>query len=132
MVEEGSAENMMITVAIGARADFTDVEVDAATAQVAQYDLAIFQLETNLPATLRAIDRAHAAGVRVLLNPAPIQALPELIYRKLAFATPDELRPRARPGSRPTTMPASDRRPPHSSPRASARSLPAPGVGEDA
>lgn len=89
MVEEGSAENM-ITVAIGACAHFTDAEVDAATAQVAQYDLAIFQLETNLPATLRAIDRAHAAGVRVLLNPAPIQALPESIYRKLAFATPNE------------------------------------------
>ncbi|MBL8699004.1 MAG: ribokinase [Alphaproteobacteria bacterium] len=89
MVEEGSAENM-ITVAIGACAHFTDAEVDAATAQLAGCDLAIFQLETNLPATLRAIDRAHAAGIRVLLNPAPVQALPDSIYPKLAYATPNE------------------------------------------
>ncbi|MBM3526404.1 MAG: ribokinase [Alphaproteobacteria bacterium] len=89
MVEEGSAENM-ITVAIAACAHFTDAEVDAATARLTGYDVAIFQLETNLPATLRAIDRAHAAGVKVLLNPAPVQALPEAIYPKLAFATPNE------------------------------------------
>lgn len=89
MVEEASAENM-ITVAIGACAHFTDAEVDAATASLAGRDLAIFQLETNLPATLRAIDRAHAAGVKILLNPAPVQALPESVFAKLAYITPNE------------------------------------------
>ena len=89
MVEEGSAENM-ITVAIGACAHFTDSEVDAATVALTGCDLAIFQLETNLPATLRAIDRAHAAGVKILLNPAPVQALPASVFPKLAYITPNE------------------------------------------
>ncbi len=89
MVEENSAENM-ITVAIGACAHFTDAEVDAATAALAGCDIAIFQLETNLPATLRAIDKAHAAGVKILLNPAPVQALPESVFAKLAYITPNE------------------------------------------
>ncbi len=89
MVEEGSAENM-ITVAIGACAHFTAAEVDAATTALAGCDLAMFQLETNLPATLRAIDRAHAAGVKTVLNPAPAQALPDSVFPKLTYITPNE------------------------------------------
>jgi ribokinase len=89
MVEEGSAENM-ITVAIGACAHFTNAEVDAAVAASKGSDLAIFQLETNLEATLRAIDAVHRAGTKVLLNPAPVQKLPDTIFPKIAFLTPNE------------------------------------------
>jgi ribokinase len=89
MVEEGSAENM-ITVAIGACAHFTDAEVDAAVAAAAGSDLAIFQLETNLKATLRAIDAMHRAGTKVLLNPAPVQKLPDTVFPQIAFLTPNE------------------------------------------
>lgn len=89
MAEEGSAESM-ITVAIGACAHFTDAEVDAAVAAARGSDLAIFQHETNIEATLRAIDAVHRAGIRVLHNPAPMQKLPDSIYPKIAYLTPNE------------------------------------------
>ena len=89
MVEEGSAENM-ITVAIGACAHFTDAEVDAAVAAARGSDIAVFQLETNLAATLRAIRAMRAAGTRTLLNPAPVQALPDDIFAHIDVLTPNE------------------------------------------
>lgn len=89
MVEEGSAENM-ITVAVGACALFTDAEVDAAVAAARGSAVAILQLENNLAATLRAIDGMHRAGTRVLLNPAPVQALPDAVFAKIDYLTPNE------------------------------------------
>jgi ribokinase len=89
MVEEGSAENM-ITVAIGPCAHFTDAEVDAAVAAARGSDIAVFQLETNLPATLRAIRAMREAGTRTLLNPAPVQELPDDIFPAIDFLTPNE------------------------------------------
>ncbi len=89
MVEEGSAENM-ITVAIGPCAHFTDAEVDAAVAAARGSDIAVFQLETNLPATLRAIRAMRDAGTRTLLNPAPVQELPDNIFPAIDFLTPNE------------------------------------------
>ena len=89
MVEEGSAENM-ITVAIGPCARFTAAEVDAALDAARGRDIAVFQLETNLDATLRAIRAAKAAGMRTLLNPAPVQALPDDIFAQVDFLTPNE------------------------------------------
>ena len=89
MVEEGSAENM-ITVAIGPCAHFTDAEVDAAVAAARGSDIAVFQLETNLPATLRAIRAMRDAGTRTLLNPAPVQELPDDIFPAIDFLTPNE------------------------------------------
>jgi ribokinase len=89
MVEEATAENM-ITVAIGACARFTDAEVDAAVAAARGCAVALFQLETNLEATLRAIRGAKAAGLRTLFNPAPVQSLPDDIFPQVDFLTPNE------------------------------------------
>lgn len=89
MVEEGTAENM-ITVAIGACARFTDAEVDAAVGAARGCAVALFQLETNLEATLRAIRGANAAGMRTLFNPAPVQSLPDDIFPQVDFLTPNE------------------------------------------
>jgi ribokinase len=91
MVEEATAENM-ITVAIGACARFTGAEVDAAVAAAAARGcaVALFQLETNLEATLHAIRGARAAGMRTLFNPAPVQSLPDDIFPQVDFLTPNE------------------------------------------
>jgi ribokinase len=89
MVEDGSAENM-ITLAMGACGHFTDAEVDAAVAGARGCTVALFQLETNLGATLRAIRAMRAAGARTILNPAPARELPGDIYPHVDVLTPNE------------------------------------------
>jgi ribokinase len=89
MVEDGSAENMIV-VSLGACGHFTDAEVDAAVAAARGSDIALFQLETNPGATLRAIRAMRAAGTRTLLNPAPALELPADIYPAIDVLTPNE------------------------------------------
>ncbi|MFM8988672.1 MAG: ribokinase, partial [Alphaproteobacteria bacterium] len=89
MVEDGSAENM-IALAMGACGHFTDAEVDAAVAGGSDCAVALFQLETNLGATLRAIRAMRAAGARTILNPAPARDLPADIYPHVDVLTPNE------------------------------------------
>ncbi|GAP82484.1 putative ribokinase [Rosellinia necatrix] len=53
-------------------------------------DLLIMQLEIPLPAVLAALSAARAAGVPVLLNPAPAQPLPDAAYAGLAHLVLNE------------------------------------------
>ena len=53
-------------------------------------DSFICQLETPLPVVRHAVALAHAAGVPVLLNPAPAQALPEELLAQVDVLVPNE------------------------------------------
>lgn len=53
-------------------------------------DLLIMQLEIPLPTVLAALSAARAAGVPVLLNPAPARVLPEEAYVGLAHLVVNE------------------------------------------
>jgi ribokinase len=50
----------------------------------------VIQLEIPLSAVLSAIRSANAQGAKVVLNPAPAQALPLDIYPHLTVITPNE------------------------------------------
>ena len=50
----------------------------------------LMQLETPLPTVLFAAQAAKAAGVPVILNPAPATKLPSALYRCLEWITPNE------------------------------------------
>ncbi|ROW14625.1 hypothetical protein VPNG_03183 [Cytospora leucostoma] len=53
-------------------------------------DLLIMQLEVPLPTVLGALSAARAAGIPVLLNPAPAAELPGAAYRGLAHLVVNE------------------------------------------
>jgi len=67
---DAAAENVIV-VDSGANARLTPQHVDAASEFVGQARLVLAQLETPIPATLRAFEIARAAGGATLLNAAP-------------------------------------------------------------
>ncbi|MEP6872114.1 MAG: ribokinase [Anaerolineaceae bacterium] len=59
-------------------------EIEAAADAIRSAQMLLVQFEVGMDATLRAMEVAHEAGVRVLLNPAPISPYPP---QMLALAT---------------------------------------------
>lgn len=79
-----------ITVVPGANAQLGPSHVDTARPVLDGAHLLLLQLETPLPTIARAIDHACAAGVPVMLNPAPAQPLPQEWYARLDYLIPNE------------------------------------------
>lgn len=74
---EDSGENAIMVVP-GANGMVTEEDVEAASSVIQASDLLLLQLEVPLPCVLKAIEIASDAGVRVLLDPAPMpDELPE-------------------------------------------------------
>lgn len=88
MVDE-AGENA-ISVAPGANARLSVDDVEAARAAIESADALLTQLETPLPAVERAVAIASAAGVTVILNPAPARPLPDSLMALIDVLTPNE------------------------------------------
>jgi ribokinase len=84
-----NAENMIV-VAIGANNYITKEEVYRAEKKIAQSQILLTQLETNIEAVIHAVDIAKDNNVKVILNPAPIQSIPEQLLDKIYVLTPNE------------------------------------------
>jgi ribokinase len=79
-----------IMVAPGANMALTPVHVDQAADAIAAADVLVLQCETP-PATVQhAAELARKQGVRVILNPAPAQAVPVELLRSVDLLTPNE------------------------------------------
>jgi ribokinase len=68
----------------------TEQDVRKARGAIAASDVLLLQLEVPLEASLAAAKIARQAGVRVLLNPAPAQTLPDALYALVDVLTPNE------------------------------------------
>ncbi len=79
-----------IAVASGANERLSPFDVDRAAKAITRADVMLVQLETPLPTVTRAVARASAAGVRVILNPAPARSLPDSLLRRVSILTPNE------------------------------------------
>ena len=79
-----------IVIAPGANGELTPNDVDAATETIVAARVLVLQLESPLPTVQRAAELAHAAGVPVLLNPAPAQPLPAELLRSVDYLVPNE------------------------------------------
>ena len=90
MILVDSTGQNSIALAAGANAALSIAQVDAAVTLIAGAALFICQLETPLPVVRHAIALAHAAGVPVLLNPAPAQALSEELLAWVDVLVPNE------------------------------------------
>ena len=90
-----------IAIEAGANAALSAAHIDAAAATIAAASMLVCQLESPLPAVQRAIAVAHAAGVPVLLNPAPVQPLPPQLLQQVSLLVPNESEAAALAGQAP-------------------------------
>lgn len=79
-----------ITVAPGANARLTPARVEAAAMYWPRGGILLAQLETPLDTIACAIEAAQRAGVMVILNPAPAQALPTQWWPGIDLLVPNE------------------------------------------
>ena len=79
-----------IVLALGANGALSPADIDAQAAVIGDAALLVMQLEVPLPVVERALAVAHAAGVPVLLNPAPAVALPDDLWARVDILVPNE------------------------------------------
>jgi ribokinase len=79
-----------IVLAAGANACLTPLHIDAAKLNIESTQVLICQLETPIESVRRAIEIAHAKGVKVILNPAPAQPLPDELLRQVDYLIVNE------------------------------------------
>jgi ribokinase len=88
-VIDAQGDNSIIIVP-GANMRITAQDVENAREAISGSDILLLQLEIPTEAVLRAAQIAHAAGVPVLLNPAPARPLPAELFRLVSVLTPNE------------------------------------------
>lgn len=86
----GASGENMIAVASGANRRLSAADIEAAAPVIQAADVLLLQLETPLTTVLSAARLAHAAGVKVILNPAPAQPLAASLLALVDVLTPNE------------------------------------------
>jgi ribokinase len=89
-VDKTSGENC-IAVASGANSQLSVANVAKAEKAISESHMLILQLEIPLAAVEAAAALAAKAGVRVILNPAPAQKLPDSLMKHISVFTPNEV-----------------------------------------
>jgi len=89
IVVEDSGQNSIV-VASGANAHLSPADVEAAEEAIASAHVLLLQLESPLETVTRAIELAAQHNVRVILNPAPAQPLPNNLLKMVNILTPNE------------------------------------------
>lgn len=86
---DGAGRNMIMVV-LGANDRLSRADVDAAEASFRESAVVGFQLENSFEIVEYGITKAHAAGARVILDPAPARELPASLFPKLWCIKPNE------------------------------------------
>ncbi len=84
-----SGENSIV-ISAGANADLSESLVEQHKSHIEQADILLMQLESPLQAVTLATKFAKSAGVKVVLNPAPAQLLPDSLLSHIDIITPNE------------------------------------------
>lgn len=90
MIQVSDEGENSIVISAGANADLTPALVEQYKAVIEQAEILLMQLESPLQAVELAARIAKHAGTRVVLNPAPAQALPESLLSSVDMITPNE------------------------------------------
>lgn len=83
------AENKIVVIP-GANYDYSPDDAQSDAADYLDSDFVVVQLELRNEVTYDVIRRCHAAGVPVVLNPAPAVPLPKEILACVSYLTPNE------------------------------------------
>ena len=88
-VSETTGENRIIVVK-GANAYITKEDVYAAEQDIAESNAVLTQLESSLDSVIALKELAEKYGKPFVLNPAPMQEVPEGLFKGIDFFTPNE------------------------------------------
>ena len=88
-VNDRTGENAIIVVP-GAAGTISPEDIESARASIETASVFVTQLEQPIPAAVRALEIARAAGVTTILNPAPAAPLDRAIYALCDYMTPNE------------------------------------------
>ena len=80
----------VISVALGANGTLSPKDLAPFKKDIASSDALLMQLETPIETVIAAAKTAAAAGVPVILNPAPARKLPAELFKLLDWITPNE------------------------------------------
>ena len=80
----------VISVALGSNGTLSPKDIAPYRRDIESAAALLMQLETPMETVLAAAKWAKAAGVPVILNPAPAAKLPKALYRCLEWITPNE------------------------------------------
>lgn len=97
LVDEITAQNEIVVVS-GACQNITPEDVEHCRRLIEGASIILLQHEINPDAQRAAIEIAHAAGVRVVLNPAPAMPVPDDLLAKIDIVTPNETEAQALTG----------------------------------
>lgn len=86
----GQSVQNRILVIPGSNMTITPSDVAFLKDSITQYDFVILQLEIPMEVNIAVAQYAHAAGVPVMLNPAPSAPLPAALLSCLTYLSPNE------------------------------------------
>ncbi|AEV29543.1 sugar kinase, ribokinase [Sphaerochaeta pleomorpha str. Grapes] len=89
-VDEQSGQNEIIVVP-GASGTFTKKDTAKIAACLAGFSYLLVQLEINIEATLDLVEQAKEMCIKTILNPAPVQEIPDSLYKGLFLISPNEV-----------------------------------------
>ncbi len=89
IVVAADGENSIV-VASGANGRLSPADVQAARGAITSAAVLLCQLETPIETVTAAVEAAAAAGVRVILNPAPARPLEDSLLKHVSVLTPNE------------------------------------------
>ncbi len=90
VVEDGTGDNTIVVVP-GANGALAPNDVDQAAALIKSARVLLLQLEVPLATVVHAAQVAHAAGVQVVLTPAPAQPLPPDLLQCVDVLLPNQV-----------------------------------------
>lgn len=90
MIQVADSGENSIVISAGANADLSESLVEQHKSHIEQADILLMQLESPLQAVTLATKFAKTAGVKVVLNPAPAQPLPDSLLSHIDIITPNE------------------------------------------
>lgn len=90
MVDENSSQNKIL-VTLGACETLNQSDIEKIESAIDNADIYLTQLETNVDAVEKTIEYAAFKEKTIILNPAPVQAISDEIYRCIDIFTPNEV-----------------------------------------
>ncbi len=92
-VDEVTSQNEIVVV-LGACCTYNDEDLAVLDKALDGCEYLLLQLEINTDALEKLVRMAYRKGIKVILNPAPVQDLPRELYKMLYLVTPNEVEAR--------------------------------------
>ena len=86
---DDNAENC-IAVAPGSNNDLMPADIDAARSAMEGAAYLLVQLEIPMPTVVRSVELADSLGLKTIMNPAPMNPVPEELFSHVWLITPNQ------------------------------------------